>query len=192
MKKSIISLAVAAMALIAPATIMAKTSEKATTEQKAHQPRKDNRQPRLNPFADLNLTDAQKTQIEALGSPVCKRQAPARQCRANCKPENCKNETCKSGNSCNQQNCNPGNNCKAQRGCAKGSACSDLKDYLAKVKQILTPEQYTKFLENTYVNRPHHKGHGYRAFKGKGMKHKHDRMKNQARGHKRPGCRTNA
>ena len=27
-------------------------------------------------------------------------------------------------------------------------------NYLAQLKQILTPEQYTQFLENNYLNRP--------------------------------------
>ncbi|MDE5724827.1 MAG: hypothetical protein K2I12_02305 [Duncaniella sp.] len=38
--------------------------------------------------------------------------------------------------------------CKAQRSDKKTKACDFRKERLAKVKAILTPEQYTKYLEN--------------------------------------------
>lgn len=46
-------------------------------------------------------------------------------------------------------------------------AKANRQEYLRKVKEVLTPEQYTQFLENSYSVRPgrHHKGEG-RGFKG--------------------------
>ena len=34
----------------------------------------------------------------------------------------------------------------------EGTAQKDAKEYLAKVKEILTPQQYVQFLENAYLN----------------------------------------
>lgn len=43
------------------------------------------------------------------------------------------------------------------------------KDYLRQIKQVLTPEQYVQFLENSYLNQ--HSGHGPKGIKGgKNMK----------------------
>lgn len=142
MKKSIISLAVAAMALITPALISAadngdtKTTACPRTECVANC--NTNVKPqRPCPFDGLNLTDAQKKQIETLGCPAAKAKKDKKDLR--------------------EQR-------RQQRA-----------DYLAQVKKILTTEQYVKFLENQYLNKP-------------GMGQRHDKF---ARGGKH-GKRRNA
>ncbi len=46
------------------------------------------------------------------------------------------------------------------------------KDYLAKVKAILTPEQYVQFLENSYVNQVSKDRAGKKGKKNKVHLHK--------------------
>ncbi len=62
---------------------------------------------RCNAFEGLNLSDQQKSQLQALGQ-----------------------------------------DCKVQR---DKKQCDGRKERLAKIKTILTPEQYTQFLENNFV-----------------------------------------
>lgn len=80
------------------------------------------------PFADLNLTDAQKQQLRDLWGEQCK-----------ARKENSKQARREARNECRRNG-------------------------LAKIKGILTAEQYVKFLENSYVNggkpQPRHLHHG--------------------------------
>lgn len=76
-------------------------------------------------FKDLNLTDAQKAQINALNP------------RENCERIKKENKDCKKA---------LGENCA-------NKMRENRKEYLAKIKNILTPEQYTQFLENNFVNK---------------------------------------
>ena len=77
-----------------------------------------------NPFEGLNLTESQNTQLEALRA-----SQPCGKDSAGCKRGERKD--------------------KGQRpDCRQGK-----RDCLAKVKGILTPEQYVTFLENSFVNR---------------------------------------
>lgn len=46
---------------------------------------------------------------------------------------------------------------KGKSGDKRGVCRQSRKDYLNKVKGILTPEQYVQFLENSFVNAPAHK-----------------------------------
>ncbi|MCM1356858.1 MAG: hypothetical protein NC212_10690 [Staphylococcus sp.] len=94
-----------------------------------------------NPFAGLNLTEQQQSQLKALNCP-------------NVKGKQCKQQSSKDERQAQKQQ-------KAQQ---KQQA---RKDYLAQVKSILTPEQYVQFLENSYLERgarqkPHH-GHAAKA-----------------------------
>lgn len=127
----------------------------------------------FNPFEGITLTADQQTKLDAL--------------KAECKA---RREACKGCANCPQQancdkNCKPGEKCaKAECPVAAGKdkAVDDRmqqrRDYLNKVKAILTPEQYVTFLENMAVSRPagHH---GYKAKmarhdrKGHGMRHDH-------------------
>lgn len=86
-----------------------------------------------NPFEGLNLTDAQQ---KALGE-LCKKQ-------------------------CEGQRVQKEKNAEAAKQ-AKEAKREARRKYLDEVKAILTPEQYSTFLENNYINRAprhgkHHKG----------------------------------
>lgn len=77
----------------------------------------------VNLFADLGLTAEQETAIKAIPTP---RQA-MRDARANCTDSTA---------------CNPAEMMRTAR-----------QQYLAQVATVLTPAQYTKFLENQYIYR---------------------------------------
>ncbi len=97
---------------------------------------------RVNPFAGLNLNAQQQQAINAL-------QAERQQARA----EKMKGEK-KDAARADRQKQSPEQRI-AERKAARTS-------YLAKVKAILTPEQYTQYLENLYVNAsPAGKGAGF-------------------------------
>jgi hypothetical protein len=74
------------------------------------------------PFEGIELTDAQKEQLKAL------------------------NDDC----AANQQKCNADKQAKKQA--KRDARKAAKKEQLAKVKAILTPEQYVTFLENQVVN----------------------------------------
>lgn len=78
-----------------------------------------------SPFAGLNLTDKQKSELKALKPSKEQIQAQKDKVKA-------------------QKN--------ADRQQRFEQKMQNRKDYLAKVKAILTPEQYVQFLENSYVN----------------------------------------
>lgn len=105
----------------------------------------------FNPFEGLNLTENQQAKLNDLKSEFCKKQ------------ENRKAE--------GQQKMDKNKKDDKQRPDRRQAK----REYLAKVKSILTPDQYVTFLENMTVNRPdmgpgrHHdmkKGHmDKKAFK---------------------------
>ncbi len=149
MKKSILSIAVlfASMtAFSAAAQTPTNTTSncKAKTECGKPCPNKD--AAKYNPFAGLNLTDKQKADLQAL--------KPNKETVAKAKTE-AKAEK------------------QAQRKQMAEKRIQNRRDYLAKVKNILTPEQYVQFLENSYVDQAF-KGpqHGKMA-KGKDGRHHH-------------------
>ncbi len=182
MKKSLISFAIAAVALLAPAAMMAQTNtEKAKTENRQGN-KKNGRgetRPQYNPFEGLNLTDAQQAKLKDLGCP------DGRQCKA--------------GEKKDQKGEKKGQNGQQTRPSREEMAKKKLdarKDYLAKVKQILTPEQYLQFLENNFTNRPGKAGHMDRHHKDSRKHHKGDHMKGhkgqQGRKGQKPGNGNNA
>lgn len=79
-------------------------------------------------FSTLNLSDDQKAQIRELN-------AGERKLRENLREE-----------------------CRASRRRNDSTLCAKrdghMREYLGKIKSILTPEQYVQFLEQSYVNRP--------------------------------------
>lgn len=79
-----------------------------------------------DPFAGLNLTDAQKAKIKGLNAECHKQRKEAKDAKKAA--------------------------AKAAREEKARNANESRRSYLAKVKEILTPEQYVTYLENAYVN----------------------------------------
>lgn len=111
-----------------------------------------NKKQAVNPFEGLNLTDEQKTKLADLRKNcTAGKDKDAKMKDANAqKPELTKEERHKLA---------------AER---KAKKLEARKKYLADVKSILTPEQYTQFLENNYLAKD---GHKMGSKKGKGGKH---------------------
>lgn len=163
MKKKILGLALIAMTLTAfngmaqnPDNNTAKAKQECVKGKKAD--KQDCRQ-QLCPFAGMNLTDAQKTQLQQLDS---KRKA-ARQAQVQARNE--KKQEMK-------------NDRLAERQAAK-------KAYLEEVKAIIGPDNYVVFLENFYVNGGGH--HDGKAAFRQGKVNK-DQANRQGRGDRRDKC----
>lgn len=86
-----------------------------------------------NPFEGLNLSEKQQAELKAL--------------REGCKAERQKIAEKE----------------RAEKKEMKEQRKKDTKEYLAKVKEILTPDQYVQFLENAYLNQG---GRPFGSFKG--------------------------
>lgn len=114
-----------------------RTEKRESKDRKGHGPQRQG----FNPFAGLNLTEQQQNQLKAL-----RPQKPA---------ECCENDTaacCKGkGEAC----------CKVTPEQAKQMA----QERLAKIKGILTPEQYQQYLENVAVNQMLQRQQGDRRMK---------------------------
>ena len=137
MKKTIINLAIAAIAFATPIAMMAQSDKNNVQSTEANkQPRKTADKPKYNPFEGLNLSEAQQTKLAELK-----------------KSDKAQRGTKKNA-TCNQATCNQ--NCDSAKQSNQKQRIADRRtmrsEYLGQVKQILTPEQYTKFLENNYVN----------------------------------------
>lgn len=152
MKKKIASIAVALVAMFA---LTANAQQTTTTDSSAACPVEkcakaakcgkkvcDKKSDRkcVDMFANLNLTDAQKQALQEL------------------------KKTCKAKRN---ENCN-GQKCDKETRKANAKACRT--ECLAKIKTILTPEQYVQFLENNFVNR-------HQGFNKKGHHNKHHAVK---------------
>ena len=109
------------------------------------------------PFDGLNITDAQKSQLQQLNA--SRRDAR----KAEAKARKADKRTCDSAR-------------VAQRRAEK-------RDYLAKVKEIVGPEQYVVFLENFYVNGGAQKRPGGKAMIGQGRMAKAHAMRQGDRRH---------
>lgn len=129
MKKKILGLALIAMSVVT-FTGMAQSTNKDNTvkkeDTKCNKTGKRLRCNQMNLFEGLNLTDAQKTQLQNLDT----------QCKA---ARDQQMKECKENRQCNDSTR------MAERRAAK-------KSYLDQVKAIVGPEQYVVFLENFYVN----------------------------------------
>lgn len=159
MKKSILSLAIL-FASVAGFSASAQTATpqcpKTKTECTKGCAKKD--APRCNPFAGLNLTEKQQSELQALRAEKGARIA--------------ENKASKDAARAEKQ---------AQRKQNMENRLQNRRDYLAKVKNILTPEQYVQFLENSYVDQGMMKGgprhgkmaqghHGKKGQKGQAMR----------------------
>lgn len=130
MKQKIFGLALVSMSLIAFSGMAQNNAPSQKNEkienvkkQKANRPE---RKPKADPFADLNLTDAQKSQLQQLNEKT--REARKQQMQA-------QKESKKRDHEARM----------TERREAK-------KQYLAEVKSILGEDKYVTFLENMYIN----------------------------------------
>lgn len=163
MKKTIISIAVASAALFtgsafAQTTTPAAKDGAACTEQCVKEKGQKGQKP--CPFDGLNLTTKQQESIKALQEQTMKaRQEAGKQAKADKQKRH--------------------DDMRATKQAAR-------KDYLAKVKAILTPEQYVQFLENNYVNAaPQMKG-DRKGHKGPRMDEKKGQRPDGKKGDRRP------
>ncbi len=147
MKKIILSAAIIIASMTAGLSASAKSNNGTTTDstkKECTRGERGDRQDRyMQQFEGLNLTDAQRSQLEAI------------------RPEKAGRPEKKDGEK-------PQELTKEQRQAMREQARAErtkrVTDFLAQVKAILTPEQYTQFLENSYVSARDHK-------QGKGGKH---------------------
>jgi hypothetical protein len=172
MNKRLLSLAVVAIAAlgimaVAGTKSKASKSDKAqteTTEQQGKQCCKGKQgcdsirhcgPEEFNPFIGITLTDDQKAQLEALkpqdkGCPCCG--GGNKPCEAKAKP------------------CAPAK-CDSINGAERPDPRQAKRDYLNKIKEILTPEQYVVFLENAVVSQPDNAGRPGEGRPGEGGRH---------------------
>ncbi len=145
MKKTILTLAIAVMAMM-PATISAQAQCKKgnTCAQKCQQQctkGKHADKKACNPFEGINLTQKQQESLKAIPCPAQVMKDTRKQCA---------------------------DSAKCDRNKARELRKNTRENYLKQVKTVLSAEQYTQFLENYYKNqhpqRPDHK----KGMKGKG------------------------
>lgn len=138
MKKKLFGIALIAMLAILPAAAKDNVAKDAKKEAACCAKTECRKEGAkgVNPFEGLNLTDAQKTKLADL------RKSRAEQAKA----------------------------LKEQGKADKQKAAEGRKNfkqqYLKDVKAILTPEQYTQFLENSYVKQGHRPNFDKKCHKG--------------------------
>ena len=191
--KKILTLAVAAvtaMGLTMSASSLSTRNSGKQTDKKEQTvgkekkgPRADRKAPRqnqgqrFNPFEGLNLTDQQKAQLKELAP-----KKGDKACQGKDKDAKCDSTAC----------------CKFNPDQAKQFAI----DRLAKIKAILTPDQYQQYLENVAIGQMMQHGKGLRPgmkdkmkakMKGKGGKNKDGKAKDGRKGKgQRPDGKTGA
>ncbi len=131
MKKKILGLALMAMSLVAfNGMAQSNSSDNNSVKQENVRGKKADKQARpgkaVNPFEGLNLSDAQKSQLQQLDAKHKAQRMQQMQAR---KENKQRNDSAKI----------------ADRRAAK-------KSYLEEVKAIIGPDQYVVFLENMYIN----------------------------------------
>lgn len=153
MKKTIFTLALAiismtglsAAAQTASTNRINKSDNKTTTEQTTRKKADKEKAPRYNPFEGLNLTEKQQNELKALRS-TSSEAGKSQKGKVSRDSKNGK-ELSKAEK-------------QAKRQQRMEQKIQNRRDYLAKVKTILSPEQYVKFLENSYVDRNMKKAQG--------------------------------
>lgn len=126
MKKTIISMTLAAVALFGGNAFAQTTGDNTSAKCSTEKCEKGDKKPCA--FEGLNLTAQQQEQIKALQADQQK--------------------ACKQA--CDKAKADKQKQAEGRREAGKTAR----QAYLAKVKAILTPEQYVQFLENSYVNAP--------------------------------------
>lgn len=103
-------------------------------------------------FEGVLLSVDQQGKIDAINKQFCSKAAPA-----SCSSDSCTNAKCDKKSKCNKdckRNCCGKNARPARRHGRKGQLNFKARsEYIAQVKEVLTPEQYITFLENI-VNMP--------------------------------------
>ncbi len=137
MKKKILALAVAIATVGTFSSFAAsdkdqKCDKQQCSTQQCDKSRKECKGERKcpNPFEGINLTADQQTKLKALKGSAC--------CKTN------KDEV--------KAACAKQGDCKSKDGRVDPRQAK--RDYLVKIKEILTPEQYVVFLENSFANIP--------------------------------------
>lgn len=200
MKRMILSLAIL---IAATASVFAsgdntkvndscKNSKECTLSKKGNGEMRKNRK-ECSALEGLNLTQEQKTKLADL--------------RKECMPskkKGCDGKACNDCAAC--KDCKDGKSCKECKDCKAGNGvCKNIKrdnlsreekmklkeerrarivetrkKYLEGVKNILTPEQYDKFLENSYLS----KASNHKNFKSKGHAKRYGKTHDKKRGSK--------
>lgn len=200
MKRMILSLAIliAATASVFASGDNTKVNDSCKNRKECTLSKKGNGEMRKNrkecsAFEGLNLTQEQKTKLADL--------------RKECMPskkKGCDGKACNDCAAC--KDCKDGKSCKECKDCKAGNGvCKNIKrdnlsreekmklkeerrarivetrkKYLEGVKNILTPEQYDKFLENSYLS----KASNHKNFKSKGHAKRYGKTHDKKRGRK--------
>lgn len=139
MKKTILSVAVLLASTLGFTAAAQSPTNSPTCNNPAQcqQAGKANKTARPNPFEGLNLTEQQQTELQAL--------TPQK--------SGVKGNKAQNGEKADKTKEQAKAEKQAKRAENRQKMIQNRRDYLAKVKDILTPEQYVQFLENNYVNR---------------------------------------
>ncbi len=146
MKKNFFSIALVAMVMVTFGCNRSESNQNVAEAKDAKCAEKghcDHKHQCPNPFEGIELTPEQQEALKALQTPC---------------PES---KQCKEGKDCPEgKECAEGKQCPEGKECAsKGKEAK--AEFLGKVKAILTPEQYTQFLENIALNAA--PGHGHKG-----------------------------
>lgn len=126
MKKKFLGIALIAMSLVSFTSVAQNTTDNNSAKIEKVKRQKCDKASCLNPFEGLNITEAQKTQLQALNTKRMEQRKEQAQARKADKQRN-----------------------DSTRLEARKNA---RKEYLEEVKAIIGPDQYVVFLENMYVN----------------------------------------
>lgn len=177
MKKTILSVAIL-LASTLGLTAVAQTpanSQACPNSTECTKANKANKPNRPNPFEGLNLTEQQKTELKAIApqrnGQKCNKAANGTSSDKAQTGKCCKDKKAKDVNAASQSKAEK----QAKQAENRQKRMDARRDYLAKVKNILTPEQYVQFLENNYVDQ---------GFKGGP---RHGKMAHSKKGHARKG-----
>lgn len=156
MKKNIITLAIAAIAML-PVTANAHRADNGRDAQSGRQARTERQAKARNfcfvdsarAFQGITLTEKQSAEIAKINAETrAEMQTRRQQAQANCKQQNCNAANCTAPD-CNAANCDN----KATRDKARAERREQARqyklDYLHKIKNVLSESQYVTFLENT-------------------------------------------
>lgn len=165
MKKTFLSIAIVLASLMGTSTAFAQTATTTTdaTTQRMKGDKKGAKEA-YNPFEGLNLSEKQQSELKALR-------------------ESCKAERTKLADKAKADQQKVKAEKQAEMKQMKEQRMKAKKDYLAKIKGILTADQYVQFLENSFLNQQSSSQMGKRMGQAqpgqKGMKQGKDGQKNK-------------